>query len=87
MTPQSRSHTVRNAAGDIMKTVMHLTNKSVMTETHGRDSPEFTHPVQKGWEKLSKPDWSAAILSSSLVEEDEGRRGEYELDYELSHAL
>ena len=86
-TQQSHSHTVRDAADDIRKIATYLTNKTVMIETQGRDRPEFTHPVQKGWEKLSKPEWITAVLSSTLVEEDERRRGEYELDYELSDVV
>ena len=49
-TPQLHSHTVRDARDDVLKVATYLTNKSVMTETHGRHQPEFTHPVQKGWE-------------------------------------
>lgn len=33
---------------------------------------------------MSNPDWLASILSNSLVEEEEVRRGESEMDYELS---
>ena len=60
---QHHSHTVRDARDDVLKVATYLTNKSVMTETHGRHQPEFTHPVQKGWEKLSKPQWITAVLS------------------------
>ena len=84
VTPQLRTHTVRDAADDVEKITMHLTNKSVTSETQGREGPQFVHPTQKGWEKLSNPDWLAAILSSSLVEEEQARRGDAELDYELS---
>lgn len=75
---------MRDAADDIMKITLHLTNKSVMSETPDRRAPQFVHPIQKGWEKMSNPDWLASILSSSLVEEEEVRRGESEMDYELS---
>lgn len=48
VTPQSQTHTVRDAADDIMKITLHLTNKSVMSETPDRRAPQFVHPTQKG---------------------------------------
>ena len=84
VTPQSQTHTVRDAAEDILKITLHLTNKSVMSEIPDRRAPQFVHPTKKGWEKMNNPDWLESILSSSLVEEEEVRRGESEIEYELS---
>ena len=59
-------------------------DKSVTSEMQGRQTPKFVHTTQKGWKKMSS---LAAILSGSLVEEEQMRRGEVELDYELSDVL
>ena len=80
-------HTVRSAADDIQKITQHLINKSVTLEKAGRVEPKFVHPTEKGWERMSSPDWLANVLSSSLVEEEEIRRGEVDLDYELSDVV
>ena len=85
--PQSRQHTVRDATDDIQNITLHLMDKSVTSEMQGRQTSKFVHTTQKGWEKMSSPNWLAAILSGSLVEEEEMRRGEVGLDYELSDVL
>ena len=84
VTPQSRRHSERDATGDIHKIVQHLHEKSVSTETQGRCSPPFVHPVSNGWKKMSSPDWLGAVLSNSLVEDEAAVRGEVQFDYELS---
>ena len=83
VTPESRMHTIRDARNDVNKIAQYLREKGVNVETAGRTSPQFTHPVEKGWEKLSNSDWLSGVLSSSLVEEEEVPRGEVHLDYEL----
>ena len=83
VTPQTRWHSVRDAAKDISKVAQHLIEKGVAGEMRGRLTPKFIHPTEKGWEKLSSSNWLAGILSSSLVEEDETERGQVDLDYEL----
>ena len=85
VTTQSRRHTVRDAAVDVQKIAQHLLEKSVTTETQGRHSPKFVHPTDTGWVKMSSPNWVAALLSSSLVEDEDRPRGEVELEYELSN--
>ena len=84
VTPQSRAHTMRDATGDVWKVTQHLLDKSVTTETKDRHSPAFVHPSDRGWERMNSPEWLAAVLSGSLVEEEDITRGEVELDYELS---
>ena len=71
---------MRDAAEDVLKITLHLTNKSVKSEIPDRRAPQFVHPTKEGWEKMNNPDW---LASSSLVEE-EVRRGESEMEYELS---
>ena len=83
VTTQSQRHTVRDAAVDVQKIVQHLLEKSVTTETQGRHSPKFIHPTNAGWVKMSSPNWLAAVLSSSLLEDEYRPRGEVE--YELSN--
>lgn len=87
VTPQSRRHSVRDAGGDINRIVQHLLSNSVTIETQGRCSPEFVHPVDSGWKKMSSPDWLEGVLSKSLVEDDIVVRGEVQLEYELTDNL
>ena len=84
VTTQSGRHTVRDAAVDVQKIAQHLLEKSVTTETQGRHSPKFVHPTDAGWVKMSSPNWLVAVLSISLVEDEDRPRGKVELEYELS---
>ena len=83
IAPESRMHTIKDARNDINKIAQYLREKDVIVETAGRTSPHFTHPIEKGWERLSNSDWLPSVLASSLVEEEEVQRGEVSLDYEL----
>ena len=69
-------HTIKDARNDINKIAQYLREKDVIVETAGRTSPHFTHPIEKGWERLSNSDWLPSVLASSLVEEEEVQRGE-----------
>jgi len=84
VTPQSHAHTMRDATGDIRKVMQHLLDKSVTTETKDQHTPAFLHPSDHCWEKMNSSEWLAAVLTGSLVEEEDVTRGEVELDYELS---
>ena len=83
ITPESRMHTIQDARNDINKIAQYLREKDVIVEIAGRTSPHFIHPVEKGWERLSKSDWLPTVLAGSLVEEEEVQRGEVSLEYEL----
>lgn len=56
----------------------------VTTEMQERSSYCFVHPMNRGWEKMNSPDWLAAVLQNSFMEEEEAVSGEVQLEYELS---
>lgn len=65
----SQRHTMRDASLDISKIAKYLKDKAVTSEMQGRETPKFIHPTEKGWEKMSDPNWLTTVLSTSVENE------------------
>ena len=84
VTPQSRAHTVRDAAADCNKMVHHLMNTYAITGMRTRAQPTFTDPTEKGWQVMCSPGWIERIIAKTAAKETrDDIRGTADLDYEL----
>lgn len=88
--PATTAHTIRDSDRDIEKMVTHLQEARVSTVDKNRTSPQFTDPVQSGWQKLALSDWLKNTLARHLVDDStdlQHREGELDLDYELADVI
>ena len=98
-SPQTTTHTVRDATADIKKMVTYLRENNVSQLVENRASPSFSDPTNEGYKKLCSS-WLKETLSRTHVSynsppSDEGdyasselcgrerMNEEIELDYEL----
>lgn len=86
VTPQTTSHTVRDAKSDIKKIRQHLLDKEISEEVKDRTTTVFIDPTEAGLNTLTQGDWLQKQLQLKFDDtlQNEESYGEVDIDYELS---
>ena len=85
VSPQSKTHTVRDAKSDVEKIRNSLLEKELATEKPDRSSPPVIDPYVAGLNMMTKSDWLKNQLTKipDTLEQEEENDRVVDLDYEL----